>query len=164
MAEFELVTIDPTAWESLLQVAELDREAFGEDGLTAGNLVLLARTGRILALAGPDGRLVAESLVLSRMPGLATPPDAATAFLFSLAVAGHCRRQGLAARLLQAVLDQARADGFSHLELTVDPDNTAAQRLYLDRFGFRLDRRLPDLLGPGRHRLLLSLELGQGSR
>jgi len=53
----------------------------------------------------------------------------------SIAVVPSRRGKGYGEELLSALLDQARADGFRQISLSVEPDNPAL-RLY-ERHGFR---------------------------
>lgn len=53
----------------------------------------------------------------------------------AIAVEGAYRRQGLAAQLLRAIVDYARAEGCPGVSLSVDTVNEGARRVY-ERFGF----------------------------
>jgi ribosomal-protein-alanine N-acetyltransferase len=66
--------------------------------------------------------------------GLAAMPD--EAYVQNIAVVPDHRRRGLGARLLTALLDDARRRGFTKVGLEVRVDNDAAIALY-ERFGFR---------------------------
>ena len=151
MNDGEMIRVGPGEWPLLQEVAALEREAFGPDALTAGILALYAHAGAIYALS-EDGRITAEALVLADL-------DDTGALLFSLAVAGPCRRAGRGRRLMEAVFRALRALGRTHLRLTVAPENLAARSLYLDRLGFRIVSEVPDCFGPGHHRLLLQRHL-----
>ena len=146
-----MIRVGPGEWPLLQQVAALEREAFGPDALTPGILALYARAGAIYALR-EGGKVTAEALVLADL-------DDTGALLFSLAVAGPCRRAGRGRRLMEAVFEALRAAGRTHLQLTVAPDNLAARSLYLDRLGFTCIAEIPDCFGPGQHRLLLQCNL-----
>lgn len=57
------------------------------------------------------------------------------AYLAELYVVPRLRGRGLGARLLRAVIDDARSRGATHLDLNTSEDDTAARALY-ERFGF----------------------------
>ncbi|RCK79837.1 MAG: Ribosomal-protein-S18p-alanine acetyltransferase-related protein [Candidatus Ozemobacter sibiricus] len=141
---------EPPTWSDLEAFAALDREAFAADGLTAANLRLLALTGR-LYVARLEGQVTGQAVVLGRL-------DGPGAFLLGLAVGQAWRGRQMGRRLLQFILaDLARA-GVPFLELTVDPANLPAVSLY-EKEGFVRERLVPDLLGPGKARLIMRRSL-----
>lgn len=62
--------------------------------------------------------------------------DGDDAELMTIGVERDCQRQGVATRLLAALIDQARAQGARRMLLEVRVDNGPALRLY-ERHGFR---------------------------
>lgn len=75
-----------------------------------------------------------------RLPGR---PD--TLFIWQVAVAPAARGQGLAARLLGALLGRCIPAGVSFLETSVNPENRASRRLFeraAERLGGGLEERL----------------------
>lgn len=151
MSDPEIIRVGSREWALLEEVAALEREAFGPEALTTGCLALYAHSGAIFAIR-ENGKLTAEALILANL-------DDTGALLFSLAVAGPCRRAGRGRRLMEAVFQALRETGRTFLRLTVDPGNRAACSLYLDRLGFSRIAEIPDCLGPGQHRLLLQRDL-----
>ncbi len=145
-ADLHIGRVDAPTWEDLGAIAGLDREAFGEDGLTAANLGLLGQAGR-LYVAREEGKVIGQALVIGRVGR----PEA---FLFGLAVTAARRGRGLGARLLRAIVADLAAAGITSLDLTVEPGNHAAVRLY-EKEGFTRTAEIPDLLGPGRPRLIM---------
>ena len=142
-----LLELKPNQWNLLNEVAELDREAFAEDGLTPANLVLLCHSGRIFILQ-EENVIIASAIFL--------PTDVFREFLlFSLAVRPSFRRQGKGGLLLQSILATLAREGCTRLILTVGPENQPALSLYTHRLGFRQIARLPDHFGPGKDRLLM---------
>ena len=123
--EPEIAALDAAAWSpasgfpSVIQAA--DGSFFGPDSPPEAHLV-----------AEIDGR-IAGYLRLKSMTRL--PENAHVLGIFGLAVAPAARRRGVAAALLAAAEDQARAQGAAKLSLRVLSTNHAAIRLY-DRHGF----------------------------
>jgi ribosomal-protein-alanine N-acetyltransferase len=79
--------------------------------------------------------------------------------ILNLAVAPERRRQGLAARLLDAALMLARRGGLSAVTLEVRPGNEAARQLYRS-FGFTEAGRRPGYYADtGEDALILTLDL-----
>jgi ribosomal-protein-alanine N-acetyltransferase len=66
--------------------------------------------------------------------GLMTIADAAQ--IFTVGTVPHARRQGVARRLVEAMLDEARRRDATEVFLEVRVDNAAAKALY-EGFGFR---------------------------
>ncbi|HEY4696215.1 MAG TPA: GNAT family N-acetyltransferase [Candidatus Hydromicrobium sp.] len=81
-----------------------------------------------------------------------------SAFIHSFYVDKGYRGKGIGQKLLQEVISNLKNDGFREIELTVDPGNKAANRLY-KKFGFkRIDFRKNEY-GRGVNRDLMRLEL-----
>lgn len=145
--------VDPEDYETLKEIAVLEKAAFGQDGLSAFNLSLLARSSGLFVLRD-EGKIAAEALVTYR------PADAVkSALLFGLAVAGDCRRKGYGLALMNAIISRLIDEGVAELDLTVDPENTPAINIYCEKLGFK--RIKTDLAHPetGRSRLLLRKNL-----
>ena len=100
-----------------------------------------------------------DGQVVGTATGFLDPDTVGTVLLVAMFVAGPARGQGIGARLVEAVVDQARSDGADRVLLHVVETNPTAERLYA-RCGFvrtgatlRLPHR-PDLL---EHEMVLSL-------
>jgi len=80
------------------------------------------------------------------------------AFIHSFYIDRGYRRKGIGKKLLQGVISNLKNDGFREIELTLDPGNKAANRLYKN-FGFkRVDFRKNEY-GRGINRDLMRLDL-----
>ncbi len=58
------------------------------------------------------------------------PHDNSRLFVWQMAVAVHARGQGLAARMLEALLARPACAGVRHVEATVNPSNQASRRVF----------------------------------
>ncbi|MCK9489673.1 MAG: ribosomal protein S18-alanine N-acetyltransferase [Xanthomonadales bacterium] len=87
--------------------------------------------------------------------------------VLNLCVAATQRRQGIARRLLQQLLDDARAGGAEQVFLEVRPSNQAAVQLY-ESAGFNLVSRRPDYYpardGGREDALVMAIQLSFGQR
>lgn len=136
-------------------VTQLEAQAFGEGGLNAWTLVPLARHGRVYGLV-EDGRVWAAAQVFRDW-------DQPTAYLVGIAVDQARRGQGWGTHLLTEVHRLLAADGLESLELTVDPGNTAAVRVYQHKLGYRSVEVRRDEYGAGEDRLVLVADLTRAS-
>ncbi len=81
-----------------------------------------------------------------------------TAFIHSLYIDPEFRNRGVGKKLLQEVLSELKRDSFKEVQLTVDPDNIAASRLYRSS-GFKKDSSRKDEYGTGKNRDLFIIKL-----
>ena len=128
MSERMHVRIVPMNGDHLDEVAELERICFSTpwsrnmlaeelDNALSAFLVALDDDGRVVGYAGLQ-------VVLDE------------GYITNVAVRPECRRNGIAAKLLQVFLDFAQANGLSFLTLEVRASNQPAILLYGSR-GFR---------------------------
>lgn len=124
-----MTTLTRMRWWHIDELLPLERELFEGEPWTArtfwSELGQLDTRHYLVALR--DGVLVGYA-------GLCAYPD--EAFVQTLAVAPAAQKEGLGARLLQALLDEASRRRKRTVSLEVRADNDPARRLY-ERFGFR---------------------------
>ena len=147
---------DAEAYRELrLDALHLHPEAFGAAHEDEAGLPLQAFRTR-LAPPAPSavfGAFAGDALV--GMTGLLVDPRAKVrhkALVWGVFVRPEARGGRIAARLLEAVVAHARADGVEQLRLTVVTSNAAARGIY-DAAGFRIYgvERHALKLGPGRY-------------
>ncbi len=124
----EFVIADPQDWKLLEMISEVDQEGFGVDGISPFNLSMFARAGYVMALIS-DGKVAAEAVLLR-----GHEPD--TGFVFGFASSVAFRGQGKGTILMQHMIDFAHSVGMVRLELTVNPENPLAIKLYQEKYGF----------------------------
>lgn len=134
----------------LSDIVLVDREAFPDDPYPFSVLRQFMDTfADHLRVVEDDGRLCGYVL--------ATPPDRAQSWIFSLGVTPDKRGQGLARRLMTETLQALRAEGTATVLLWVEPGNERAVALY-ESLGFvPSGSPVKDHFGPGEDRLLMSL-------
>jgi ribosomal-protein-alanine N-acetyltransferase len=125
-------------WWHIAQLMPVERALFApepwSERLFWSELGQLDTRHYLVALAGPEaaGPAVEEPPVVG-YAGLCDYPD--EAFVQTMAVAPWAQGQGLGARLLAALLEEAERRRQSTVSLEVRADNAPAQRLYA-RHGF----------------------------
>ena len=113
------------------RIAELEHELFGVGAWSRDAVGQeLDAPARTYLLAVDD----ADHTVIHGYAGFWYDGDDAE--LMTIGVERDCQRQGVATRLLAALIDQARAQGARRMLLEVRVDNAPALRLY-ERYGFR---------------------------
>ncbi|WP_406459952.1 GNAT family N-acetyltransferase [Streptomyces sp. NBC_01622] len=133
-------------------LASLDAEAFPMEPYPFFVLRQLFDVYRDHLLVVDDGHLLYGYLI-------ATPPDAGLSWILSLGVTRGLRGHGLGRRLMVQSLGQLRSEHAHEVRLTVAPDNDRAVSLY-EHLGFTQTGDVQkDYLGPGKHRILMTLEL-----
>lgn len=151
MSNYRFMQPDPQDWHILRQVADIDAQAFGTDGISVFNLSQFTRSGAVFCLLDAD-RVLAEAVLLRNIHD-----DGAVVFGF--AVDNACQGKGIGAILIRHLIDMAARSGIAYLELTVNPDNLAAKRLYMEKAGFYKKAELSDHPQKGEPRWLMHLDL-----
>jgi ribosomal-protein-alanine N-acetyltransferase len=144
--------IDRFRLRDLGAVRRLEKDTFGPHAFDGVTFLCFAcsRSHRFL-VARDQGQMV--GYVVGRQSGWGRRKQG---HIVSIAVRGDHRGQGLGAMLLAEVLAQLRDAGVDEVALEVGEANDNAIRLYR-RFGFEVDRTLPDFYGPGEHALRMLL-------
>ena len=149
------VRIVPMNADHLDEVAELERICFSVpwsrnmlaeelDNLLSAFLVALDDSGKVVGYAGVQ-------VILDE------------GYITNVAVRPECRRQGIAAKLLQVFLDFARANQLAFLTLEVRASNYDAIALYGSR-GFRsVGRRKNYYEHPKEDAIIMTLEFDHGT-
>ena len=129
-------------------IFEIDAAAFGPDSLNRWTLPIFLHYGRIY-LARQNGVPVGAAELI-RDYG-----DSHLAYLYGIAVAPAYRSRGIGTTLLQRIIAGLPQEGFTRLQLTVDPRNEVALHIYQQKFGMRMIKSIDDCYGPGENRVLL---------
>ena len=149
------VRVVPMTADHLDEVAELERICFSVpwsrnmlaeelDNLLSAFLVALDEGGRVVGYAGVQ-------IILDE------------GYITNVAVRPECRRQGIAAKLLQVFLDFAKANQLAFLTLEVRASNYDAIALYGSR-GFRsVGRRKNYYEHPKEDAIIMTLEFDHGT-
>lgn len=136
------VVIDPVRFRDLSAVARIQRDAF-RPGLAYGRFALV-----VLWLLPAATFLVARDPVSGEVVGnLIADRYRSNTRIINIAVAKDARRQGIGRQLLRA-MDTWCPEG--DVVLSVEADNTTAQRLY-EQEGFIRTAMMRDYYGPNRH-------------
>ncbi len=139
-------------WWDVEQVHAIEEDAFPETAWSVevfwSELAGVPAT-RHYVVADSGGQVVGFAGLMS----IGSEADVQT-----LAVAAEHRCQGVGAKLLDALLDNAEHRGCSRVTLEVAATSEAAQRLYLLR-GFEVIARRSGYYGPGADALIMRLPL-----
>jgi putative acetyltransferase len=121
--------IRPESAPDIPAIREVVRAAFPQDAEM--RLVDRLRASGDIAnslVCEADGFIVGHAL-LSRMNARADGRPVAAAALAPVSVLPECQREGIGTRLIERIIEDARASGFAMLFVVGDPD-------YYSRFGF----------------------------
>jgi len=148
----ELVrTMEP---ELITRLVEIETEAFGSGGLTVWNLEPLIRHGRVY-IYRVDNEIVG---LVHYMLDWDCPQKA---YMVGVSISKASRGQGIGAKLLIESFEALSKDTIKEVELTVDPANVAAVKLYEGKLGFLITDFKHDEYGEGEGRLVMKLQLPQ---
>ena len=130
----------------------IEKQAFGDAGLDEWNLVPFVRHGRVIALQNGDE-------VVGGAQYIRDWDDPSRAYLVGIAVDSSCRGKGLGTRFLGDSLALLAAEGIKYVELTVDPQNHGAVKVYAKKLGFETVGTRKDEYGAGEDRLVMEKRL-----
>jgi [ribosomal protein S18]-alanine N-acetyltransferase len=131
--------------DDLDAMLELEQTCFDTYCLSKRQLQYLQRSpNSVSRVAERDGRVVGQVIGLVRHH-----KNGRSGRLYSLAVRGECRGQGIGRELLTDVIADLVGRGVKRIYLEVEQKNAGAIALY-ERLGFRSIGSLPDYYGEGR--------------
>lgn len=136
----------------ITQLVKLEQEAFGIGGMNEWHLVPFIRHGRVY-VARENGEVVG---LIQYMRDWDNPKKA---YLMGVSIVREFRGQGFGTMLIRASIKELQQENIEEVELTVDPQNNAAIKIYAGKLGFiGKDTRL-DEYGTGENRLVMVLSL-----
>lgn len=136
MIQTRLIHPDPIDWNMLTQASDIDCEAFKEDGTSVFNMALFARCHAVYCLVDANNKAIGEAVVFRN-----TNDDGAV--IYGFAVEKAHRGQGYGSLMMKQVLESCKKAGIKFIELTMNPENIAAKRVYMDKNGFDKITDLP---------------------
>lgn len=146
----ELVrTMEPAI---IARLVEIETEAFGSGGLTVWNLEPLIRHGRVYVYK-LDNEIVG---LVHYMLDWDRPQKT---YMVGVSISKESRGKGIGAKLLTESFVALSKENIEEVELTVDPKNLAAVKLYESKLGFSVTDFKNDEYGAGEGRLVMKLIL-----
>lgn len=139
--------------EMLMALEKYGREALGDSALDRWMLPVIAVYG--LLYIGKSGRDIVGAAEIMRCM------KDGDLYLEGFYIRPRFQGRGYGSSMLAGLIGMLRRTGFERLLATVDPENYAGRRIY-KKTGFMDTEFLPGHYGPGRDRLLLSLDLRTG--
>ena len=152
MKNTKIIKPNPNDWNILNQAAAIDTEAFKDDGTSVFNMALFARSHSVYCLVDDDCKVIGEAVVFRNT-------DDNGSVIYGFAVEKSHREQGYGSIMMKLVIEHCRNAGISFIELTMNPENPVAKRVYMDKNGFKKVEDLPS--HPSKHepRWLMRLDL-----
>jgi len=142
-------TMEP---EIIARIVQLETEAFGSGGLNVWNLEPLIRHGRVYIY-----RL--DNVIVGVVHYMLDWDRPQKAYMVGVSVSKESRGQGIGAKLLKESFEALFKGTIEEVELTVDPNNVAAVKLYESKLGFLVTDFKHDEYGAGESRLVMKLIL-----
>jgi len=137
-------------------IIELEKENLGpEAALNAWLYPVIIRYGKFITVMQENGK---NKKIAGVCEAIRDWNDEHKAFIHSFYIIKEQRSKGIGRKLLEYAAGILRDEGFKSIELTVDPENMPALKLYKD-FGFNLVKTEYNEYGRGKDRYLMSLKL-----
>ena len=144
--------VDEFDLNSLQPLIELEIEAFGVGGLNEWHLVPYIRHGRVY-VGRKEGKIVG---LIEYMRDWEEP---CKAYMMGVSIAKDMRGQGLGTMLIEASLQALKKENIEEVELTVNPKNQGAIKVYEGKLGFVAKDIRKDEYGADENRLVMVLLL-----
>lgn len=138
--------------EVIKKVVEIEAEAFGSGGMNEWHLVPFIRHGCVFILL-MDNDIVGSA---QYMLDWHQPKKA---YMYGISILAKSRGKGLGTVLLQESFRQLADMGIEQVELTVDPRNTSAVKVYQEKMGFAVAGFRHDEYGEGEDRIVMDLAI-----
>lgn len=139
--------------ESVASILEVERDSFLETLQNRWSVPYHIRHGRVFGL-------FVDEVLKGFTIFIRSWDDPGTAYLVQIAVQKDYQGNGGGTYLLQESLKTLIEEGITSVTLTVDPRNTRALHIYMEKMGFRIAEYRQDEYGEGTDRYYLRLDLG----
>lgn len=141
--------IEPGLIERLVQ---LETEAFGEGGMNAWHLVPLIRHGRVYIIRK-------DNQIIGSVQYMLDWDSRKKAYMVGVSISKEFRGGGVGTELLKESFKSLISEKIEEVELTVDPDNIGAVKVYKTKLGFMVTDFRTSEYGKGEDRLVMTLSL-----
>lgn len=136
--------------QDLNSVIRVDQESFGQESYS---VVALRQAydlwGELFRVAeSNDGQVIGYGV------GATSCRSGTPSWILALAVSRNARGQGIGTLLSKEILNLLTKLGVATVRVTVEPDNTAARKVY-ERLGFRVIQCVEDYFGRSQDRLVM---------
>jgi len=136
----------------LQRLKQLEKEAFDVGGLNEWHLVPLIRHGRVYVIKQ-------QQEVVGLIEYMRDWENPQKVYLIGVSIAKEMRGQGLGTILLHTSFQLLKKENIKEIELTVDPKNLGAIKVYEEKLGFVKNGFRLDEYGAGENRLVMNLLL-----
>jgi len=133
-------------------IVQLEKESFGDGGMNEWHLVPLIRHGRVYVAC-------IEGEVVGSVQYLLDWENPLKAYMFGVAITKTWQGKGLGTEFLKQSFHALAESNIQEVELTVDPNNTAAVKVYETKLGFMVTDFRKNEYGAGENRLVMQLLL-----
>ncbi len=155
MNDIFIQEINDFDWKLISRIEELEKRNWGsEASINRWVIPVIIRYGRFIIAKKSE----TEPDIIGVCELIKDWTEKGKAFIFSFYIDRDYRKREIGKKLMQKVINILKDEDLKEIELTVDPDNEAAVRLYSD-FGFKRINLRKDEYGKGINRDLMSLEL-----
>jgi len=144
----EITEID---YKELEYLETIDKESMGESFANIYTIKSIIEAGKVI-VGEEDGEIVAVSQLLRNME------DCKRAQLFGIYIVEKFRGRGFGEKLLQYSLFYLKKIGIEKCDLSVDPENIAAIKLY-EKNGFKVIKKSLNYYGKDINRLIMEIEI-----
>jgi len=136
----------------ITRLVQLEQEAFGIGGLNEWHLVPFIRHGKVYIIRQKEE-------IVGLIQYMRDWDNPRKAYLMGVSIAKEMRGKGLGTTLIRASLQEIKKEDIVEVELTVDPENQNAIKVYNEKLGFVMKETRIDEYGAGEKRLVMHLSL-----
>lgn len=134
------------------RLAQIEKEAFGEGGLNVWHLVPLIRHGRVYVYKK-------DLEIIGAVQYMLDWDSPHKAYMVGVSISKEFRGLSLGTELLKKSLKTLSRENIEEVELTVDPNNVGAVKMYKEKIGFKVMDSRENEYGEGEDRLVMTLSL-----
>lgn len=148
----KVILVKNTNKKIIDELVNLEKEAFGIGGMNEWHLVPLIRHGKVFLLMTENDEILGAIQYLKDW-------EDNKAYAYGIAIFKEKQNRGLGTFLFKESLDFLKKEGINKVELTVDPMNERAIKIYKEKLGFEVLEYRKNEYGENENRLVMELIL-----